>query len=549
MSRVKRRPPRRLIAFCALAGALVPTWSLALAGGSSAVAQPGDGVAVAAPPTATPIKHVIVIIGENHTFDNVFGTYQPPSRSARAQPPLRGHRHGHRRARAERCEGEQRTRRPTRRATRSTRPGHGCRTRRCRSRTRRTCRRRATARAATCPTRGSRPTSPTPRTRSPSTSRTSTTTASTRVRHVRVQRRVRRRPDPPLLPDVPGGLEAASNDLWTWVHGTSGDSNGAPPPSPFTSESTDQGALDMGFYNMATGDAPVVQLPRAPLRDVGQLPPGGDGRAPAPTTSCWAPATPPSTRTRTATRPPPPAGEIENPNPQPAPTTGTPRTATAQSGTTNGGSYSNCSDHTAPGVSGVFAYLTRCPTRSATCCAPGHYYLLNNYNPGYNVDGSLNTSTFTVPPQHSLPTIGDELSAHGISWGYYGEGYDNGTPGPNYCGICDPMQYSSSIMTNPALRANIQHGTQDFDAEAANGTPPGGLVPEARRRRRPPRVLDAGRVRGVRDPRRRRGPEQPDAVERAPRSSSPSTRAAATTTRATSSRCRSSATGPASRWS
>ncbi len=27
--------------------------------------------------TATPIKHVIVLIGENRTFDNVFGTYVP----------------------------------------------------------------------------------------------------------------------------------------------------------------------------------------------------------------------------------------------------------------------------------------------------------------------------------------------------------------------------------------------------------------------------------------------------------------------------------------
>jgi phospholipase C len=27
--------------------------------------------------TATPIKHVIVIIGENHTFDNIYGTYEP----------------------------------------------------------------------------------------------------------------------------------------------------------------------------------------------------------------------------------------------------------------------------------------------------------------------------------------------------------------------------------------------------------------------------------------------------------------------------------------
>ena len=27
--------------------------------------------------TRTPIEHVIVIIGENHTFDNLFGAYQP----------------------------------------------------------------------------------------------------------------------------------------------------------------------------------------------------------------------------------------------------------------------------------------------------------------------------------------------------------------------------------------------------------------------------------------------------------------------------------------
>src|SRR5438046_3354241 len=27
--------------------------------------------------TATPIKHVIIVVGENHTFDNLFGTYRP----------------------------------------------------------------------------------------------------------------------------------------------------------------------------------------------------------------------------------------------------------------------------------------------------------------------------------------------------------------------------------------------------------------------------------------------------------------------------------------
>jgi phospholipase C len=27
--------------------------------------------------TLTPIKHVVIIVGENRTFDHVFGTYQP----------------------------------------------------------------------------------------------------------------------------------------------------------------------------------------------------------------------------------------------------------------------------------------------------------------------------------------------------------------------------------------------------------------------------------------------------------------------------------------
>jgi phospholipase C len=59
-----------------------------------------------------------------------------------------------------------------------------------------------------------------------------------------------------------------------------------------------------------------------------------------------------------------------------------------------------------------------------------------------------------------------------VSWGYFGEGYNGGKPTFAYCGICDPMQYSSSIMTNPALRKNTQHGLTDFIAEAKAGTLP-----------------------------------------------------------------------------
>src|SRR5215831_10548729 len=75
-----RRRRRRLLTSGALAGALLATWSLALAGGGAAAAR---GVAADPTPnaaaTTSPIKHVVVIIGENHTFDNVFATYQPPA--------------------------------------------------------------------------------------------------------------------------------------------------------------------------------------------------------------------------------------------------------------------------------------------------------------------------------------------------------------------------------------------------------------------------------------------------------------------------------------
>jgi hypothetical protein len=35
--------------------------------------------AAAATGTRTPIKHLIVVVGENHSFDNVFATYTPPN--------------------------------------------------------------------------------------------------------------------------------------------------------------------------------------------------------------------------------------------------------------------------------------------------------------------------------------------------------------------------------------------------------------------------------------------------------------------------------------
>ncbi|HEV7978111.1 alkaline phosphatase family protein [Amycolatopsis sp.] len=66
---------RRVLA----AGALASAAALAVFGGSSAVssadAQSFHGLPAQWLPTATPIKHVVVIFGENISFDHYFGTY------------------------------------------------------------------------------------------------------------------------------------------------------------------------------------------------------------------------------------------------------------------------------------------------------------------------------------------------------------------------------------------------------------------------------------------------------------------------------------------
>jgi len=65
--------PASGLGLAALAASLV-AGATALTAGGAAAATNASGT----PATTTPIKHVVVIIGENHTFDNVYATYQPP---------------------------------------------------------------------------------------------------------------------------------------------------------------------------------------------------------------------------------------------------------------------------------------------------------------------------------------------------------------------------------------------------------------------------------------------------------------------------------------
>jgi phospholipase C len=154
-----------------------------------------------------------------------------------------------------------------------------------------------------------------------------------------------------------------------------------------------------------------------------------------------------------------------------------------------GGSYTNCSDPSQPGVKPILDYLRSLHIDPR--CEPGHYYLLNNYNPGYfgngnnaYLDQNPSNTPFTIPPS-STPSIGDDLNDAKVSWKYYGDQWNNyvtdpyglnyGVKGPNsdeYCNICNPFQYDTSIMANPAqLAAHIQD-TVNLYADIANGTLP-----------------------------------------------------------------------------
>jgi phospholipase C len=193
--------------------------------------------------------------------------------------------------------------------------------------------------------------------------------------------------------------------------------------------------------------------------------------------------------------------EIENPNPQ----TGTnnwwvedgygnsynagyppPYTAEPVSG---GGSYTDCSDPGQPGVEPIVTYLWSMGIDPH--CEPGHYYLLNNYNPGWfgngknaYIDQNPANTPFTIPPS-STPSIGDDLTANNISWKYYGDQWNNyvgdpyqlnyGTTGPSEdenCNICNPFQYDTSTMANESYRTAHIQDTLKLYSDISNGTLP-----------------------------------------------------------------------------
>ncbi|MFZ3324912.1 MAG: alkaline phosphatase family protein [Methylocella sp.] len=299
------------------------------------------------------------------------------------------------------------------------------------------------------------------------------------------------------------------SDLFPWVETSVGaGSNGKAEPAGFTGE----GSTSMGFFNVQQGDAPYLKQ----LADTYSMSDNfhqsvwggtganhimlGTGDAIWFSDGKGNPLVPPNNPVNPLAPGTPVTGftsalsEIENPNPQPSTNnfytqdgygggSGSP-TAVSPNANYGGGSYSNCSDSTQPGVGPVLTYLSSLSRPVKPNCATGNYYLLNNYNPGYFGDGTnaytdTNASNyvFTIPPS-SVRNIGDALNDVGISWAYFGDQFDRylidkyDTSKLNeYCNICNFFQYSTSIMTNATVRKAHLKDTADLYASIASGGP------------------------------------------------------------------------------
>src|SRR6202161_4643258 len=248
--------------------------------------------------------------------------------------------------------------------------------------------------------------------------------------------------------------------LFSWVEVTVGaGTNGEAQPANFDTNylpgatTTGEGSTALGFYNVQQGDVPYFKS----LADTYAMSDNshqsveggtganhimfghgdmiffsdGEGHAKEPPHNVTVdPGTPNAGK----------VDEVENPNPA----AGTNNWYSEDgygggsfgSPSFGGGSYSNCADPTQNGVSSVVKYIQSLPRPVDPHCEVGHYYLLNNYNPGYFgqgenafTDESPDNTVFTIP--HSpTPSIGDTLTATKISWKYYGDQWDNYVPDP-----------------------------------------------------------------------------------------------------------------------
>ena len=157
----------------------------------------------------------------------------------------------------------------------------------------------------------------------------------------------------------------------------------------------------------------------------------------------------------------PDTGNIYNPDPQP--------------GTLNlyahRAQWFNCSDTSQPGIAAITSYLMALPYHLDPKCGAEQYWQAVNVNPAFTPKGTPQ-SGLVVPPTGQR-SIGDVLSAHNISWKYYGGGFNaSGTTSSlagSYCNICNPFEYETAY---PGMVADHMRDVTDLFTDLVNGTLP-----------------------------------------------------------------------------
>ena len=189
-----------------------------------------------------------------------------------------------------------------------------------------------------------------------------------------------------------------------------------------------------------------------------------------------------------------PPSHIANPNPLP----GTDDVYTVD--LNFDGNFTECGEMTQPGIAPIVNYLQSLPYNPNPNCEPGHCYMVNNDSPGFLPDGTVDEKGIanggSIPPS-DVRTIGEALNQKHVSWAYYGGAYNaavqlqhNPTStnpavqvGAAYCNICNFESYVNNIMGDAAQRtAHIKDATDFLNAIDSDTLPavsfvkPDGLI-------------------------------------------------------------------------
>jgi phospholipase C len=268
---------------------------------------------------------------------------------------------------------------------------------------------------------------------------------------------------------TPANPSGCLNDLYPFVI------------TSYTGEADNGGSNSMAFYNVQTGDAPFLKRLADHFSISDNFHQSGMGGTAinhvylgSGDDVFWSDG---------AGNPEVPPSHIADPDPQPG------SDNVYKVDANFDGNFTNCSDQTQPGIPAITTYLAGLTYQPGTMCEADHFYMINNASPGFLPDGTLDTSAIAAGkrlPPSTVRTIGEALNDHDIPWAYYGGGYNAAVQlaknsnsndptvqiGQAYCDICNFESYSKAIMGDVGQRSTHIKDVTDFFAAIEGHTLP-----------------------------------------------------------------------------